>query len=1148
MSVKKFKFVSPGVFLREIDNSQLPKIPRGIGPVVIGRFRQGPAMKPVQVSDLSAFEGAFGITLPGQEGQDPWREGNGLQASAPAPYAAHSYFREDEPTQGPLTVVRLLGVQDDNAGDSGQAGWSLGTDGKSFGIFVIPTTSSLASADAFLAGIVYSTDANFSIGVYGTDGAGQAITPEECLVSASTNTPKPVKIGASLEGEHLRNAFGLNISNSSGQRPLSVSFEEQNPKTYIRKQLNTNPVLTNTRIKNPPSGSLAESYWLGETFDNSFFVEKSFEENRVGGQKFGHEHYVFVAKLNDVFEDFMGANHQLSQAKSGWVIGQHVGDAGSFDPERAQKLFRIVSLQDGEQGNSQYVQIEDISIKTEGDPDPYGTFNLAVYYTAPGMASPRLQERWTNLNLNPNSSNYIARVIGDRYFEWDSVAKVNRSYNSYDNTNPYIRVEMHSDVEEGDLENVRAVPFGFLGPVVPQHISAISASDGIYTMGGSGLDKWIDGKVDLSDFRGEVHSTAPTTFTVRWPTLPQVMTGSQRPEDDDKFYFGASPYRVSGLGQTELYNLSPLAGKCDYYRRMPESSFLSPQIAGTADTPATVRHSYVFSLDQVVVTGAAAPPETNLDEFAFTAVYHKSGSHGAEASSTATIKIATANPVNFNGANDLAAAAAGEEAFTLVSLDGVSRTYRFQNDGGGAHATGEKIAAQDDQIRIRVDGKNTHQLIAAEVKAAIESANGHQGKLTATIGTTTNAGDTITVTQVAVGTAGDTTIVVSCDDAAKFTVNGGIVNTTFTGGQGPTEAYTSLSSGSAGELVNLVNNFRVPMCGGFDGVDITEADPFNMSADALGPDDTALTSYAYASVERAIDMIRDPEIVEHQLALMPGITNEALSEKLVRVCEARGDSLAIIDLPNVYIPPSQEKCGSFKDRVSQSSARKAAAALKKRQINSSYGCTYYPWVKIRDPYSNQGVWVPPSVTALGAMSYTDSKKKPWFAPAGFTRGGLTREVVGLAVEGVSEHLLSKDRDLLYEANINPIASFVSEGLVIFGQKTLQMTKTALDRINVRRLLIFVKKRISKFSSELLFDQNVPATWARFTGKVVPFLEEVKTEFGLTDFKVVLDDTTTTPDLIDRNIMYAKIFLKPARSIEFIAIDFVITRTGAGYND
>ena len=150
--------------------------------------------------------------------------------------------------------------------------------------------------------------------------------------------------------------------------------------------------------------------------------------------------------------------------------------------------------------------------------------------------------------------------------------------------------------------------------------------------------------------------------------------------------------------------------------------------------------------------------------------------------------------------------------------------------------------------------------------------------------------------------------------------------------------------------------------------------------------------------------------------------------------------------------------------------------------------------------------------------------------------------------GVRQRLTAAERDELYDANINPIASFPSEGIVIFGQKTLQVTPSALDRINVRRLMIFVKKEISRIASRILFEQNVQSTWDKFLGQVVPFLEGVQAGLGLTDFRVILDETTTTDDLIDRNILYAKIFLKPARAIEFIALDFIITRSGASFDD
>ena len=217
-------------------------------------------------------------------------------------------------------------------------------------------------------------------------------------------------------------------------------------------------------------------------------------------------------------------------------------------------------------------------------------------------------------------------------------------------------------------------------------------------------------------------------------------------------------------------------------------------------------------------------------------------------------------------------------------------------------------------------------------------------------------------------------------------------------------------------------------------------------------------------------------------------------------------------------------------------------------FNNSYGATYYPWVRILDTNSNQSLWAPPSVAALGVLSTTDRNQAPWFAPAGFTRGGLSEGAAGLPVLDVSRRLTSDDRDTLYENNINPIAKFPAEGIVIFGQKTLQQTASALDRINVRRLMIYLKRNISFIASRLLFGPNSQSTWNSFLGQATPLLESVKADFGIDEFRLILDDTTTTPDLIDRNIIYAKLFVKPTKSVEFFAIDFVITNSGASFED
>ena len=356
----------------------------------------------------------------------------------------------------------------------------------------------------------------------------------------------------------------------------------------------------------------------------------------------------------------------------------------------------------------------------------------------------------------------------------------------------------------------------------------------------------------------------------------------------------------------------------------------------------------------------------------------------------------------------------------------------------------------------------------------------------------------------------------------------------FTAQNGPSALLTASAAG--------INRFTTVLYGGFDGLNVLEREPFN-NADMDGNEKTRYTMY---SLHKAIDVVKDAERVECNLMAMPGVTKPELTNRLVDVAEERGDCLAVIDLEHDYVPDTENSSSA---ETRRGNVDEAAQVLKDRQIDSSYGCCYYPWVQAVDSFDSSFVWVPPSVVALGAMAYSESVKEVWFAPAGFTRGGLTATGAGgLSVVGVNQQLTSKQRDTLYEVGINPIAQFPAEGIVIFGQKTLQSEQSALDRINVRRLMIFLKKEVSRIAATTLFEQNVQATWNSFSGQVETLLGSVKSRLGLTDFKVVLDETTTTDDLIDRNILYAKIFLKPARSIEFIALDFFITRSGASFED
>ena len=360
----------------------------------------------------------------------------------------------------------------------------------------------------------------------------------------------------------------------------------------------------------------------------------------------------------------------------------------------------------------------------------------------------------------------------------------------------------------------------------------------------------------------------------------------------------------------------------------------------------------------------------------------------------------------------------------------------------------------------------------------------------------------------------------------------------------------SRAAGNASSITSMlsaeIDKFTAPFWGGFDGFNIKVPDPLYNNGMAVGTSNDD-NSYIYHTWKRAVDTVSDAEYINMNLLTAPGLTNDDLTRHMITTCEDRADSLALIDLANVYVPPAEEYYAEKSSRLGTTPTQ-AATDLQARRIDSSYGCTFYPWVQTKDIPTGRMLWVPPSVAMMGVLASSEASSQIWFAPAGFNRGGLTDGAAGIPITSVTERLTSAERDTLYDSRINPIASFPSTGIVVFGQKTLQERPSALDRINVRRLVIYLKKQISILSTQVLFEQNVTSTWQRFIDLIDPFLANVKTDLGITDYRLILDETTTTDDLIDQNVLYAKIMVKPARAIEFIAIDFVIMSTGASFDD
>jgi phage tail sheath protein FI len=279
-----------------------------------------------------------------------------------------------------------------------------------------------------------------------------------------------------------------------------------------------------------------------------------------------------------------------------------------------------------------------------------------------------------------------------------------------------------------------------------------------------------------------------------------------------------------------------------------------------------------------------------------------------------------------------------------------------------------------------------------------------------------------------------------------------------------------------------------------------------------------------ANYDNMVNLLSNKDDYQFNVLSTPGLFDEyhtSTISTIVTNTQLRGDNLYVVDTVGYS--------GGVTDAISQASTR-----------DTSYAATYWPWVRVIDPGTGKQVWIPASTLIPGVYAYNDRVAAPWFAPAGINRGGLS------TVLKAKVKLTQGNRDELYENNINPIATFPKTGISVFGQKTLQKGASALDRVNVRRLLIELKAYISQIADTLVFEQNTITTRNNFVSRVNPYLEAIQQKQGLYAFKVIMDETINTPDVIDRNQLIGQIYVQPARTAEFIALDFILQPTGATF--
>ena len=290
--------------------------------------------------------------------------------------------------------------------------------------------------------------------------------------------------------------------------------------------------------------------------------------------------------------------------------------------------------------------------------------------------------------------------------------------------------------------------------------------------------------------------------------------------------------------------------------------------------------------------------------------------------------------------------------------------------------------------------------------------------------------------------------------------------------------------------------------------------------------DTNTQGVTASDYDIAISLMKAKDTYKYNVLFTPGLMNSLSSHtskitSIITNTISRGDAL--------YVPDMTDYTGTLSEAIVQANSR-----------DTSYAATYWPWVKCIDPGTGKMVWLPASTVIPGVYAYNDKVAAPWFAPAGINRGGLN------TVQYAKFKLTQANKDDLYEANINPLATISGEGVVVFGQKTLQKEASALDRVNVRRLLIALKNYIGQLADQIVFEQNTATTRNSFIARVTPYLEGVQQKQGLYAFKVVMDDSNNGPAVIDRNQLVGQIYIQPTRTAEFISLDFILMPTGAEF--
>lgn len=1098
---RKFKFVSPGMRIDEIDNTLRETLPRETGPVFIGRAKRGPIFKPIFVTSQKELIDIFGAPEYGGGGNgDVWHNGDCLSPMYGL-YAAFSYLKN----HNAATFVRLAGDEHPlRTSGSGEAGWittltsptsgGVPKDGGAYALFVtgvkIPETNPRTSL------VVSPSSTNSGEGSVSATGSLNA----NCALGILA------KITITSSGEVGVAKYKLGIYDGA-------TYQEGSELTT-----STSPV--EIFINGVGSG-----------------ISYSFSAGVGGGDDFA------VGDFFTIEQRFQNVEYKACHAATFYV------DEGALALE-GRDLYGFSSV-----GTAGFIR--------SSGPD----FEFVLRTYADSSDKTKYKNK-LSFNFNKRSSRYIRRVcntnptlVNDEITKLENLSPywLGETYTSYlyknitPNATFYVGTLLKIEKEKVSAAN-HLVPFRAAesGWIFSQNLDA----DGPGVYGGQvgkydpnkmiklfrfhSIDggSWFHANVKVSIDRIRYSKTRGNPYGSFDVVVRSAADSDRSPAILETFAncnldVNSSNFILKKIGNVH-YEWDPDSKRYIKYGTYENNSKyiyveVAQEVADGSIEPSLLPWGYFGppAFDSVVISNYTAGGDILFPEVSGTGVV---GSwihgHGKIAFSLGT------GSSNFQPIPSSGNIVFDSPALRLRETFSEEGTSRSQEVFWGARTMCWDVDKYDSDLQdyLRNDS------LPLRGKEGTETGYKHSYIFTL---------DDVCYEEV------------NSVPSYSITNRGVYIKDSYKYGRSITAGYLRKTDGNLDTTITAdykllcdkdMARFTVVFWGGFDGMDIVEKDPFrNTLIESYSTPDDATESYALYSLLKAIDVVSDKDVVSYDMISMPGITNNIINKQLTEMAKSRKDCLAIIDLPGQYLPSHENnqdekyRFGSVKETVKLKQDTEIAEG-------NSYAATYFNWIRALDPFNRSvSVWLPPSVAAAGVIAYTRNRGDVWDAPAGYTNGNLSAGNIGLTVVDTMFIVSNEDRDLLYENSINPIGRF-PEGILVMGQKTLQGIPSYLDRINVRLLVNHIKRFVEFKGKKSLFEPNIYVTWQRFINEIDPFLRDIQTKGGLNRYEIVFDDTTTTMEMIDRNEMYAKIYIQPTTVAEYFGVDLVIAKNGVSFVD